>query len=272
MNSTIGKNIYALRKKHGMTQEELANRLNISYQAVSKWENGGTMPDISILPSLAVVFGTSIDALLGYAAEKQASSYYEEKYRSDEYYWGVKPSYMCYEVLKLLPPDKPLKLIDIGCGEGKDAVFFAKNGYKVSAFDITQSGIDKSKRLAEKHRVEIDFFKADIRDFRLENSFDVIFCSGALHYIPTDYIEQIIADYKCHTSDGGINALNVFVKKPFIPAPHDKESLGNSWKSGELFTLYHDWEFKECSECIFDCMSGGKPHKHCMDTLIAVKR
>ncbi len=58
---------------------------------------------------------------------------------------------MCLEVLRILPPDRPLKVLDAGCGEGKDAVFFAKNGYKVSAFDITQSGIDKAKRLAERH-------------------------------------------------------------------------------------------------------------------------
>ncbi len=272
MSSTIGKNIYTLRKKHGMTQEELAGKLNISYQAVSKWENGGAMPDISMLPSLAAVFGISIDALLGYAAEKKASSYYEERYRSEEYYWGVKPSRMCYEVLKLLPPDKPLRLIDIGCGEGKDAVFFAKNGYKVSAFDITRSGIEKAKLLAERHGVCIDFFQADILDFRFDKTFDVIFCSGVLSYIPEKLRAEIVSNWQNHTSENGINALNVFVGKPFIYASPDKESSENLWKSGELFLLYNNWEFKECSECIFDCMSGGVPHRHCMDTLIAVNR
>ena len=80
--STIGNNIYSLRKKSGMTQEELADRVNISYQAVSKWENGSTSPDISMLPLLAAVFGTSIDSLMGYAAEKRRTTYYEDKYRS----------------------------------------------------------------------------------------------------------------------------------------------------------------------------------------------
>lgn len=40
MGNTIGKNIYALRKKQGLTQEELAKLVNVSFQAVSKWENG----------------------------------------------------------------------------------------------------------------------------------------------------------------------------------------------------------------------------------------
>ena len=39
------------------------------------------------------------------------------------------------------PPEQPLKLLDIGCGEGRNAVFFARNGYNVTAFDISEKGI-----------------------------------------------------------------------------------------------------------------------------------
>ncbi len=269
---TIGKNIRVFRKKNGFTQEELAGRLGISFQAVSKWENGVTAPDISLLPELAAILGTSIDALLGYAVEKKTSAYYEERYKGAEYYWGVKPSFMCLEVLRILPPDRSLRVLDAGCGEGKDAVFFAKNGYKVSAFDITQSGVDKAKRLAERHGVEIDFFRADILDYRLEKEFDVIFCSGVLHYLPKELRKEVLDNWKRHTAAGGVNALNVFVEKPFIQNPPDEEP-GHfpNWHSGELFGLYHDWRFERCEEVIFDCSSSGVPHKHCMDTLIAVK-
>ena len=47
--------------------------------------------------------------------------------------------------MKLKPPTKPLKVLDIGCGEGKDAVFLARNGYAVSALDATDKGIEKGK-------------------------------------------------------------------------------------------------------------------------------
>ena len=60
----ISKNIAALRKQSGITQEDLANRLNVSNQAVSKWEAGKCCPDIEILPELATFFGVSIDKLL----------------------------------------------------------------------------------------------------------------------------------------------------------------------------------------------------------------
>ena len=59
----IGENIRALRKARGFTQEQLADMLGISFQAVSKWENNASTPDISLLPVIAKELGTSIDQL-----------------------------------------------------------------------------------------------------------------------------------------------------------------------------------------------------------------
>ena len=59
----IGKNIKSLRHSSGFTQAYLAESLGISVQAVSKWENGTSLPDIMLLPEIARVFGVSIDAL-----------------------------------------------------------------------------------------------------------------------------------------------------------------------------------------------------------------
>ena len=61
----VGRKISAARKEKNMTQMELADKLNISFQAVSNWERGVSMPDISKLPELAELFGTSVDELLG---------------------------------------------------------------------------------------------------------------------------------------------------------------------------------------------------------------
>ncbi len=59
----IGKVIRSLRKQHQITQEKLAESLNISYQAVSKWENGTALPDITLIPSIANFFGVTTDEL-----------------------------------------------------------------------------------------------------------------------------------------------------------------------------------------------------------------
>ncbi len=60
----IGKNISALRKERGITQEELAKALGVSAQAVSKWENNSSCPDVSLLTDIADYFGITVDALL----------------------------------------------------------------------------------------------------------------------------------------------------------------------------------------------------------------
>ena len=64
MDMTIGKRIAALRKEKGLTQEELAQHMGVSGQAVSKWENDQTCPDISALPKLARLLGVTVHELL----------------------------------------------------------------------------------------------------------------------------------------------------------------------------------------------------------------
>ena len=66
--TAVGKKISALRKERNMTQMELADLMGVSYQAVSNWERGNSMPDISKLPELAGIFGVTIDELLGSAS------------------------------------------------------------------------------------------------------------------------------------------------------------------------------------------------------------
>jgi len=60
---SIGQKIRALRLSHSLKQRELAKMLSISPQAISKWENGKNMPDISVLPKIADCFGISMDEL-----------------------------------------------------------------------------------------------------------------------------------------------------------------------------------------------------------------
>lgn len=65
MEQTLGKRIMQHRKNMGLTQDQLAERLGVTAQAVSKWENDLSCPDITMLPRLAELFDTTTDALLG---------------------------------------------------------------------------------------------------------------------------------------------------------------------------------------------------------------
>ena len=64
MNETIGSRIAKFRKEKGRTQEDLANLMGVSAQAVSKWENDASCPDISLLPQLAQILDITTDELL----------------------------------------------------------------------------------------------------------------------------------------------------------------------------------------------------------------
>lgn len=79
MNESLGQRIARLRKEQSLTQEELGNKLNISPQAVSKWENDLTSPDISSLVLLSDILKVSVDELLGKKTEEVAFTPVENK-------------------------------------------------------------------------------------------------------------------------------------------------------------------------------------------------
>lgn len=102
---TIGERIKSLRKKHGMTQERLAEYLGVSYQAVSKWECGLSCPDLSLIAPLTKLFHVSADELLGIAeADRDLSrkKYNEalQKYRNGQdhssSYWWAREATLAY--------------------------------------------------------------------------------------------------------------------------------------------------------------------------------
>ncbi len=67
----MGKEIRRLRDDRGITQEALAAALDVTPQTVSKWERGASMPDIGMLPKIAIYFGVTIDQLFAMAPEQQ---------------------------------------------------------------------------------------------------------------------------------------------------------------------------------------------------------
>ncbi len=81
MKLNIGENIRKYRKQKDMTQEQLADRLGVSYQSVSRWENGATYPDLELLPSITEMFGITVDELMGMPdvnKKKQAERVFDE--------------------------------------------------------------------------------------------------------------------------------------------------------------------------------------------------
>ena len=81
--NTIGKRIAEYRKKKNLKQDELAEMLGVSAQAVSKWENDLSCPDISLLPELSKIFGVSIDEIVQGKKDEPVVSVLSEEQRKD---------------------------------------------------------------------------------------------------------------------------------------------------------------------------------------------
>ena len=196
---------------------------------------------------------------------------YEKWYEGDGYYWGTEPAGFCDELMRLCPPSEGKKVLDIGCGEGKDAVYMASKGYEVTAFDLTENGIRKTKRLAEKRGVKINAYVDDINTFKTDEQFDVIYSSGTVQYLFDENKAAFFEKIGRIIKKNGIVFFNVFVEKPFLELPPDWDMEEKMWKSGELFSYFPDWKFHRIDETIFEDDSSGFPHYHCMDTIICEK-
>ncbi len=120
------------------------------------------------------------------------SKFYDDKYRAEKLFWGKRPASIARILFQKYPPHEEQKLLDIGCGEGRDSIFFAQNGYQVTGFDSSVEGVKKSLARADELRLSIDFFQADINVYRLQDFYDVVYASGALHYIPAPLREEIV--------------------------------------------------------------------------------
>ncbi len=89
---TFGKKLRTLRKQAELTQKELAQKLGVSRQAVTKWERGAGLPDVDNLPKIAALFGISVDELLDYKIESidfVSDTTVEEVNKEDIRFWKV---------------------------------------------------------------------------------------------------------------------------------------------------------------------------------------
>lgn len=89
MQLDLGTNIRQLRRRDKRTQEALAEALGVTAQAVSRWESGGSYPDMNLIPSIANYFGVSIDELFGYTNQREqriddlVTQIYEMKWKNN---------------------------------------------------------------------------------------------------------------------------------------------------------------------------------------------
>ena len=111
MKNMIGVNIKFLRKRAGMSQEELAEKIDVSRQSVAKWENGESLPDIIKCRELALIFGTTIDNLINYSFEDEEMT--EKENVDGRYVFGI---VKVGERGQIVIPKKAREVFDIQTG------------------------------------------------------------------------------------------------------------------------------------------------------------
>jgi tellurite methyltransferase len=197
---------------------------------------------------------------------------YDERYSRPGLYWGSKPTQLARDVVRIARslPRSPRTSVDLGCGEGRDSIYFARRGYRTLGVDISSVGVRKADRRASRLGVKVRFLVGDIRTYRLRHRADVVFSSGALNNLPRRIRSARFEHFKANTAPGGINAMNADVRKPYIPL-QTTNPFASPFRSGELLGYYWDWEILESGQGEFISNASGVPHRKAMDVVIARK-
>jgi cyclopropane fatty-acyl-phospholipid synthase-like methyltransferase len=133
---------------------------------------------------------------------------YEERYSQPSCYWGTKHCSLAARLLSKLPQKSTI--LDLGAGEGRNAIYLAKNGHMVTAVDFSEKGIRKIEKRAKKNKVHIDTIVANISDREFVSklgSFDAILANKVIQFLKQEDGNYAVEYIKEHTKPGGYVAI-----------------------------------------------------------------
>ncbi len=180
------------------------------------------------------------------------------------------PNHDIVELASALPPRA--RVLDLGCGEGRNAFFLAGRGHRVKAVDISAKGIRKVERLAARAGFEIETEVADLNDFRPTGSWDAILAHGVIDYLENPVWRELVGEIRAHTAPGGWNAYTCMLFTEAYPAPPEflKAEFKHSIAPFELAGVYGDWEIVRHDRYVkWDQHPGIPIHCHPVDKLTA---
>jgi SAM-dependent methyltransferase len=180
-----------------------------------------------------------------------ASDHFDRLYRQHErYWWRDKDRYatdqdaypyslLTQHTLRLLRGQPAGRALDLGAGEGTDAIRLALLGYQVDAVEVSEVAAAKIRRFAEDAGAKVHVMVADIRKFTPDSSYDVIICNGVLHYV--DKKELVVTGMQEATRPGGINVVSLWSSYTPIPDCHDVIPVFCDDEDGIVTRLYQGW-------------------------------
>ena len=134
------------------------------------------------------------------------SAMWEQRFAGETYFYGTEPNEFLRDSLPTLPKGAAMCLAE---GEGRNAVFLAESGYQVSSVDLTQAGVDKTKRLAEDRGVTVDAVVGDLADFDLGHErWDLVVSIFA--HVPPDVRRSLHRRVVDSLKPGGVLLLEAY--------------------------------------------------------------
>lgn len=189
--------IKELRKAKKVTQKELARAIHVSFQTISKWENGIAMPDISYLPALAMYFDVDVEVVLGMRPVQQEiipQNYADKTYWETELeptknwkYFYFNDDYLKFIVKEVWKFHKPVHMLDCACGYGylAEKIFpYLPEGSTYTGFDISELYLEEGRKRFGKDNPKIRFVKGNILDFQSDKKYDLVISQMILSYLP----------------------------------------------------------------------------------------
>lgn len=209
--ATVKLKIAELRKAKGISQQELADVLGISFQSVSKWETGVSMPDIGLLPDIAEFFQVTVDQLLGLKPLKDNeyiprntddhSSYNgseQNLYKNRKYFWN--DDYLKYLITYVWKINKPVDLIEFRCCDG----YFAKQLLDNLPDRSSYTGVDNeyftdiAKLRFSNSLKDRNFITSDLYSFQSNKKYDIAVIQVGLRHMnkPFDILKKMVSIVK----------------------------------------------------------------------------
>jgi len=218
--TTIKLKIAELRKKKGVGQQELADALGVSFQTVSKWETGVTMPDIALLPKIGEYFGNSVDEILG-LKPLEGQEYVprntdnrdtwnnkrDKMHVSRKYVWN--DDYFEFLVDKVWKLNKPVNVIDFRCGDG----YLGMKFFNLLPEGSTYTGIDNDFYIEEARKScenskNVNYIASDIYSIDLNKKYDVAIMQIGLRHMNKPL--EVLAKMKdCVKKDGLVICVEI---------------------------------------------------------------
>lgn len=139
---------------------------------------------------------------------------WNQRFACDDSYLGEKPSpFLLREIgrIRQLAPGK--RALDLACGEGRNSVFLAQNGFEVTALDISEVGLGKAAKRAEQEAVAINFQRVDLERYRFTENFDLIINFNFL-------LRDLILAAVPALSPGGLLLIDTIMESPQLLVTH----------------------------------------------------